>query len=165
MSDNKTPQQDNLETKLADAKAVAQSMLEKRQAVVVSEENIVEVAKTRSVKGMILWLIAIVALISSTLITQYLPKYWAPANDVITQAVITVALVLLALVCLAFTSQGRAFKTLLKDAGIELHRVTWPTKDETFRYTWQVIVMMIIVGIFIWLVDTFFNYLLGFILH
>ncbi len=165
MSDNKDNQKDSLENKLSDAKALAKSMLDKHKAVVVSEESVVEVAKTRSAKDIVLWLIAIIALISSTLISQYLPKYWAPASDAITQAGITVALVIVALVCLMFTHQGAAFKTLLKDAGIELRRVTWPTKDETVRYTWQVIVVMIIVGIFIWLIDNLFNYLLGFILH
>lgn len=165
MSDNKDNQKDNLENKLSDAKALAQSMLDKHKAVVISEENVVEVAKKRSTKDLVLWLIAIVALISSTLISQYLPKYWAPASNSLTQFAITVALVVVALVCLAFTHQGSAFKTLLKDAGIELRRVTWPSKNETLRYTWQVIVVMVIVGFFIWLVDNLFNYLLGFILH
>lgn len=157
MSDNK----DNLEKKLAEAKSLANDMLKKRQPTVISEENVVEVAKTRSAKDMVLWPIAVVALISSTLISQYLPKYWAPASSTWTQLGITAALVVFAAVCLAFTHQGRAFKTLLKDAGIELRRVTWPTKDETIRYTWQVIVMMVIVGIFVWLIDNGFNYLFG----
>lgn len=161
MSDNK----DNLEKKLAEAKNIANEMLKKRQPVVISEENVVDVAKTRSAKDIVLWLIAVVALVSSTLISQYLPKYWAPASETMTQIAITAALIVLALICLAFTHQGRAFKTLLKDAGIELRRVTWPTKDETIRYTWQVIVMMIVVGIFIWLVDNGFNYVLGLFLQ
>lgn len=161
MSDNK----DNLEKKLAEAKNIANEMLKKRQPVVISEENVVDVAKTRSAKDVVLWLIAVVALVSSTLISQYLPKYWAPASETMTQVAITAALIVLALICLAFTHQGRAFKTLLKDAGIELRRVTWPTKDETIRYTWQVIVMMIVVGIFIWLVDNGFNYVLGLFLQ
>lgn len=161
MSDNK----DNLEKKLAEAKNIANEMLKKRQPVVISEENVVDVAKTRSAKDIVLWLIAVVALVSSTLISQYLPKYWAPASETMTQVAITAALIVLALICLAFTHQGRAFKTLLKDAGIELRRVTWPTKDETIRYTWQVIVMMIVVGIFIWLVDNGFNYVLGLFLQ
>lgn len=161
MSDNK----DNLENKLADAKALAQDLLNKRKAVVVSEENVVEVAKTRSIKDMILWLIAILALISSTLISQYLPKYWLPVSNPWTQIAITLLLVVLAGVCLTFTHQGRAFRVLLKDAGIELRRVTWPGKDETIRYTWQVIVVMVIVGIFIWLIDTLFNQLFGLILN
>ncbi|MDO5050841.1 MAG: preprotein translocase subunit SecE [Moraxella equi] len=169
MSDNKNnPQNDtksDLETRLADAKAAAESLLNKRKAVVVSEENVVDVATTRSGVDIVLWLIAIVALISSTLISTYLPRYWAPATESITQLLITAGLVLLAVICLAFTHQGRAFKVLLKDADIELRRVTWPTKNETFKYTWQVIVVMIIVGFIVWLLDNLFNYLLGFILH
>ncbi|MBE9579342.1 MULTISPECIES: preprotein translocase subunit SecE [Moraxella] len=169
MSDNKNnPQNDtksDLETRLADAKATAESLLNKRKAVVVSEENVVDVATTRSGVDIVLWLIAISALISSTLISTYLPRYWAPATESITQLLITAGLVLLAVICLAFTHQGRAFKVLLKDAGIELRRVTWPTKNETFKYTWQVIVVMIIVGFIVWLLDNLFNYLLGFILH
>ncbi|OOR93492.1 preprotein translocase subunit SecE [Moraxella caviae] len=155
MSDNKTRLDTQTDTATPSSK----------QPVTVSKENIVDVATTRSAKDMILWLLAIVALIASTLVSQYLPRYWAQANDVWTQLGITVALVVFAIVCLALTNQGRAFKVLLKDAGIELRRVTWPTKNETIRYTWQVIVVMIIVGFIVWLLDNAFNYLLGFILH
>ena len=109
--------QDNLETKLSDAKAVAGGMLSK--------------------------------------------GYWQPANDVWMRIGIIVALVIIALVCLALTHQGRAFKILLKDAAVELRRVTWPGKDETFQYTWQVIVVIGIVGFFIWLLDNFFNWFVG----
>lgn len=170
MSDNKNNSQQNdtkgdLETRLADAKATAKSLLNKRKAVVVSEENVVDVATTRSGVDIALWLIAILALIGSTLISTYLPCYWAPATSSINQLIITATLVILAVICLAFTHQGQAFKVLLKDAGIELRRVTWPTKNETFKYTWQVIVVMIIVGLIVWLLDNLFNYLLGFILH
>lgn len=164
MSDNKNNPKDDLENRLADAKATVQNMLDKRKAVVVSEENVVEVAKTRSPKDMVLWFVAIVSLICSTLISQYLPKYWAPANDSLTQLAITAALVIFAVICLAFTHQGKAFKVLVKDAGIELRRVTWPSKDETFKYTWQVIVVMIIFGVLIWLFDVLLNSLFGLIL-
>ena len=76
MSDNKNnPQNDtksDLETRLADAKATAESLLNKRKAVVVSEENVVDVATTRSGVDIVLWLIAISALISSTLFATLL---------------------------------------------------------------------------------------------
>lgn len=157
MSDNK----DNLDQ--TSKNSVSHSSSQQNQPIIISKESVVEVAKTRSGKDVILWLIAITALISATLVSQYLPRYWAPANNVWTQIGITVALVVFAFLCLAFTNQGSAFKTLLKDAGIELHRVTWPTKNETVRYTWQVLVVMIIVGIIIWILDNIFNYLIGFI--
>ena len=153
--------QDNLDSKLSDAKAVASGMLSKNKQKSVPNTSAVEVAKTGSAKDMVLWLLAIVALIATTLVNQYLPGYWQAANDLWVRVGIIVALIVFALVCLALTHQGRAFKILLKDAAVELRRVTWPSKDETFQYTWQVIVMIAIVGFFVWLLDNFFNWFVG----
>ncbi len=154
--------QDNLDSKLSDARAGAGGMLTKGEHVSASNKTTaVEVAKTGSAKDIILWLLAAVLLIGATLANQYLPGYWQPANDVWTRIGIIVVLVVSALVCLALTHQGSAFKTLLTDAAVELRRVTWPSKDETFQYTWQVIVVIAIVGFFIWLLDNFFNWFVG----
>ncbi len=157
MSEN----QDNLETKLSDAQATASGTLTKGNHVSASNTSAVEVAKTGSIKDIFLWLLAAVFLIGATLVNQYLPGYWQPANDVWVRIGIIVALVILAFVCLALTHQGRAFKILLSDAAIELRRVTWPSKDETFQYTWQVIVVIAIVGFFVWVLDNFFNWFVG----
>lgn len=157
MSDNK----DNLDIQSGTSASGSQHT---KNPVTVSKESVVEVAKKHSAKDFLLWLIAIIAMISATLVSQYLPRYWAPANNVWIQIAITVSLVVFGFICLAFTNQGSAFKTLLKDAGIELRRVTWPTKDETVRYTWQVILIMIIFGIIIWLLDMFFSYIVGLII-
>lgn len=135
------------------------------RAVIVSKENVVEVAKRRSVLDIVLWILALTALIVATLAGEYLPRYWVNANNPWVMVSITAALVVFALLCLYFTNQGRAFKTLLKDAGIELRRITWPDKSETTTYTWQVIVVTIIAGILIWLLDNLFNYVVGFILN
>ena len=55
---------------------------------------------------MILWLLAAAFLIGATLVNQYLPGYWQPANDVWVRIGIIVALVVFALVCLALTHQA-----------------------------------------------------------
>ena len=157
--------QDNLDSKLSDAsnvKATASPMLTKGKHVSATKNTTaVEVAKTGSAKDMVLWLLAIAALIAATFSNQYLPGYWQAANDVWVRIGIIVALAVFALVCLALTNQGSAFKILLKDAAVELRRVTWPGKDETFKYTWQTIVVIAIVGFFIWLLDNFFNWFVG----
>ena len=59
--------QDNLETKLSDAKAVAGGMLSKDKHVSANNQTTaVEVAKTGSVKDVVLWLLAAVILIGAT---------------------------------------------------------------------------------------------------
>lgn len=137
---------------------------QQRQPRVIAKESVVEVATRRSGLDIVLWLIAMAALIAATLSGEYLSGYWAAASNTWVRLGVTVGLVVFALICLALTNQGRAFKVLLKDAGIELRRITWPSKQETTTYTWQVIVVSVIAGILIWLLDNLFNYLVGFIL-
>lgn len=154
--------QDNLEDKLSDAKAMARDMLNKRKR---HNTQAIEVAKTGSTKDMVLWLIAIIALISATLVNQYLPGYWQPASDIWVRIGIISLLIILALACLAITHQGKAFKILLEDSAIELKRVTWPSKNETIQYTWQVILVMIIVGFMVWVLDNIFNWIIGLLIN
>lgn len=52
------------------------------------------------------------------------------------------------------TTQGRRFQSFAKDAQIELRKVVWPTKQETIRFTLGVVVMVIIMAIALWLIDT-----------
>lgn len=154
---------DSLEHKLADAKALARGMLSKKRAA-VNQENMVTVAKKRSPKDIVLWVLALVAFIGATLAGEYLPSYWIPATNRWTLLFVVLALVVFGLLCLTFTNQGRAFKVLLQDAGTELRRISWPSKNETTTYTWQVVIITIIAGILVWLLDNLFNHLVGLIL-
>ena len=69
-------------------------------------------------------------------------------------------LIIAALLALALTNQGSAFKTLLQDSRVELRRVTWPSKQETLEYTWQVAVVAAILAFIVWLLDTVFSQLI-----
>ena len=51
----------------------------------------------------------------------------------------------------------------LKDARVELSKITWPTRDELKGSTTVVIVSVILITIFIGVVDQVFNFLLKYL--
>ena len=54
------------------------------------------------------------------------------------------------------TSVGRGWFQYLSLAKREVRQVVWPTRPETVQMTLIVFVVVILVGIFLWLVDMFF---------
>lgn len=52
------------------------------------------------------------------------------------------------------TTSGRALLEFAGGARNEVRKVIWPTRRETAQATLVVIVMVLIVGIYIWLLDT-----------
>ena len=149
-----------LERKLAELNGKKMS----GESVVIHEPAAIEIAKRHSPKDFALWILAFVALISATLVNQYLPAYWQPASNLWTRVGVIAALIIFALGALALTNQGSAFKTLLQDSRIELQRVTWPNKQETLEYTWQVAVVAGILAFIVWLLDMVFSQLIKYII-
>ncbi len=58
------------------------------------------------------------------------------------------------------TSKGKEFARFVKNANIERQKIVWPTKNETIQTTIIVIVLVIIIGFFLFLVDSLFSNLL-----
>jgi preprotein translocase subunit SecE len=54
------------------------------------------------------------------------------------------------------TTIGRSWFSYLSHAKREVRQVVWPTRQETVQMTLIVFVVVIIMGIFFWLVDMFF---------
>ena len=52
------------------------------------------------------------------------------------------------------TEQGREFVSFATGARTEVRKVIWPTRRETIQGTLVVIVMVLIVGLYIWILDT-----------
>ena len=61
-------------------------------------------------------------------------------------------------------SSRKGFFSFIGDAFNELKRVTWPTKEETFRLSIMVVAVSVTVGIFLFLVDLLFTELFDVIL-
>jgi len=62
----------------------------------------------------------------------------------------------LALFTLYQTTIGRGWYHYLMHAKREVKQVVWPTRPETVQMTLIVFVVVILMGIFLWLVDMFF---------
>ena len=53
----------------------------------------------------------------------------------------------------AQTNQGVFVRDFAKQARLEMHKVVWPTRQETIQTTMIVIAMVIVVGIVLWGID------------
>lgn len=59
------------------------------------------------------------------------------------------------------SEQGAELLHFLKETKIELKKVVWPTKDETMKTTGMIMIAVIIVAIFLWIVDSFFSWIVS----
>jgi preprotein translocase subunit SecE len=57
------------------------------------------------------------------------------------------------------TDQGRQLWEFLRDAQVEVHKVVWPTREETVKATLLVVLMVVVVAIFLWLLDLLLGWL------
>jgi preprotein translocase subunit SecE len=74
------------------------------------------------------------------------------------------ALVALAAVAagIALTTQkGIAFRDMLKEARVELRKVVWPTRVETGQTTAIVVVVVLIVALILWALDSLFAWIIA----
>ena len=131
------------------------------EAPIPQRNNSAEVVNSGSPLDIVLWVIALILLIGAAIGGQYLPAYWAPANSVWVRVGIILACIVVALGLLYATHQGKGFVRLLKDARIELRRVTWPTKQETVSTSWHVLAVVVIAAIVLWC----FDYILGWLMR
>ena len=134
------------------------------EAPIPQRNNSAEIVNSSSPIDYILWIIAIILLIGAMFTNQYLPGYWAPANDVWVRVGVILACIVAAFGLLYATHQGKSFVRLLKDSRMELRRVTWPTKQETMTTSWQVLVVVVIASILLWCFDYILGWLMKFII-
>lgn len=59
------------------------------------------------------------------------------------------------------TAKGRTFWQLLKDARVEIRKVVWPTKAETRQTTLIVMVVVVLVGLLLWALDSLLSFIVS----
>ena len=56
------------------------------------------------------------------------------------------------------TEKGRALVAFMRAARAEVRKMVWPTRQEALQTTLIVMALVVIVGIFLWLVDMFLGW-------
>lgn len=64
------------------------------------------------------------------------------------------ALVVVAFLLVAVTDIGRRALGFFKDARVEVRKVVWPTRQETLQTTFMVMIMVFVVALMLWAVDS-----------
>ena len=59
-----------------------------------------------------------------------------------------------------FSWYGREFRQFFQASRVELRKVVWPSREDTFRTTFMVIVFAIAMGIFFWALDWVLTWLI-----
>ena len=59
------------------------------------------------------------------------------------------------------TAKGKAFFVLFKEAKTEIRKVVWPTRQETAQTTAIVVVVVLLVGLMLWGLDSFLSWLVS----
>ena len=55
--------------------------------------------------------------------------------------------------------QGKTFWSFVQSSRVELRKVVWPNRQETWQVTLVVFVMVVILGLFFWGLDTLLSFL------
>jgi len=110
------------------------------------------VETVRDPANVIKWVAVVALLIAATLVNRFLPEL-----SVAWRGLAMVSLGLVSLVLALLTQQGRAFVDLLRQAQVELRKVVWPTKPETWQTTLIVLVVVLIMSLLLWGMDSLFG--------
>ncbi len=105
-----------------------------------------------SVKWLVVMLLATSAVIGNS--------YYAE-QPLLYRVLVITGLSLLSLWLAYTTTKGQLFGQMLKEARFEARKIVWPTRQETFQTTLGVIVLVLVVALFLWLLDTFLSWIIS----
>lgn len=80
------------------------------------------------------------------------------------RALVLLPMTLVAVFVLVKTVKGAAFLKLVKESRQEIRRVVWPTRQETTQTTLMVAVVVVVMGLILWGLDTLLNSLVSMII-
>jgi|TARA_B100000965_G_scaffold34875_1_gene25778 preprotein translocase subunit SecE len=107
----------------------------------------------------ILWLVSLTAGFSAVILFTYLEDL-----GLLYRVLILFGLLALSLGILGQTQFGKNAVKLISDSRSEIAKVVWPSRGETTQMTIMVLVMILILALVFWGLDSFLSFLSRFIL-
>ena len=75
-------------------------------------------------------------------------------SSILIRVISLLGLAMLAVAIALNTKRGSQFLSFVKESQAELRRVVWPTRPEIMQMTMIVLVMVSVLGVVLWVVDT-----------
>ena len=93
------------------------------------------------------------ALAAAALLGGVVAYYWFEELAQVLRVLMVLGGLVLGLALLYWSAPGRELWAYVQSSRVELRKMVWPTRQETWRTTLVVFVFVLALGVFFWLVD------------
>ena len=94
-----------------------------------------------------------IVLAAAALVGGVVAYYWFENEPQVIRVLAVLAGLIAGLVILYWSQPGRELFAYVQSSRVELRKMVWPTRQETWRTTLVVFVFVMALGVFFWLVD------------
>jgi preprotein translocase subunit SecE len=94
-----------------------------------------------------------IALAAAALVGGLVAYYWFENEPQVLRVLMVLGGLIAGLVLLYWSAPGRELWDYVQSSRVELRKMVWPTRQETWRTTLVVFVFVMALGVFFWLVD------------
>lgn len=92
-------------------------------------------------------------LAAAALVGGVVAYYWYENEPQVLRVLMVLGGLIASLVLLYWSEPGRELWAYVQSSRVELRKMVWPTRAETWRTTLVVFVFVMMMGVFFWLVD------------
>jgi preprotein translocase subunit SecE len=92
-------------------------------------------------------------LAAAALVAGVVAYYWYEDTAQVVRVLMVLGGLIAGLVLLYWSEPGRELWNYVQSSRVELRKMVWPTRQETWRTTLVVFVFVMALGVFFWLVD------------
>ena len=110
------------------------------------------VETVRDTSNLLKWAGAIVLLVGAAAVNRVIPDV-----SMVARLALMMVLGAGALGLALITLQGKSFLDLLRQSQVEVRKVVWPTREETWQTTMIVLVVVVIMSLLLWGMDSLFG--------